>query len=169
VTPAIELREITKRFGPIEVLTDVDLSLHAGRVHSLAGENGAGKSTLVKILGGIHQPDSGRILKDGVDTTIIGAADARRQGIAVIHQHPSVFPDLSVAENVFAGRQPRRMGGIDWAAMTGKAEELLSGLRIEIDVRVPVKMLSIAERQAIEIAKALSIDARVLVMDGPPL
>jgi len=167
VTPAIELREITKRFGPIEVLTDVDLSLHAGRVHSLAGENGAGKSTLVKILGGIHQPDSGRILKDGVDTTIIGAADARRQGIAVIHQHPSVFPDLSVAENVFAGRQPRRMGGIDWAAMTGKAEELLSGLRIEIDVRVPVKMLSIAERQAIEIAKALSIDARVLVMDEP--
>jgi rhamnose transport system ATP-binding protein len=167
VTPAIELREITKRFGPIEVLTDVDLSLHAGRVHSLAGENGAGKSTLVKILGGIHQPDSGRILKDGVDTTIIGAADARRQGIAVIHQHPAVFPDLSVAENVFAGRQPRRMGGIDWAAMTGKAEELLSGLRIEIDVRVPVKMLSIAERQAIEIAKALSIDARVLVMDEP--
>ncbi len=167
MTPAIELREITKRFGPIEVLTDVDLSLHAGRVHSLAGENGAGKSTLVKILGGIHQPDSGRILKDGVDTTIIGAADARRQGIAVIHQHPSVFPDLSVAENVFAGRQPRRMGGIDWAAMTGKAEELLSGLRIEIDVRVPVKMLSIAERQAIEIAKALSIDARVLVMDEP--
>ena len=167
VGPVIELRGITKRFGPFPVLSDVDLILRAGRVHSLAGENGAGKSTLVKILGGIYQPDSGRILKDGVDTTILGAADARRQGIAVIHQHPAVFPDLSVAENVFAGRQPRRMGGIDWAAMTGKAEELLSGLRIEIDVRVPVKMLSIAERQAIEIAKALSIDARVLVMDEP--
>jgi rhamnose transport system ATP-binding protein len=136
-------------------------------VHSLAGENGAGKSTLVKILGGIYQPDSGRILKDGMDTAILGAADARRQGIAVIHQHPAVFPDLSVAENVFVGRQPRRMGGIDWAAMTGKAQELLSSLRVEIDVRVPVKMLSIAERQAIEIAKALSIDARVLVMDEP--
>jgi rhamnose transport system ATP-binding protein len=165
--PVIELRGITKRFGPVEVLSDVDLSLRAGRVHSLAGENGAGKSTLVKILGGIYQPDSGRILKDGMDTTILGAADARRQGIAVIHQHPAVFPDLSVAENVFVGRQPRRMGGIDWAVMIGKAQELLSSLRVEIDVRVPVKMLSIAERQAIEIAKALSIDARVLVMDEP--
>jgi len=136
-------------------------------VHSLAGENGAGKSTLVKILGGIHQPDSGRILKDGLEATILDAADARRQGIAVIHQHPAIFPDLSVAENVFVGRQPRRMFGIDWAAMTGKARELLSRLRIDIDVRMPVKMLSIAERQTIEIAKALSIDARVLVMDEP--
>jgi ABC-type sugar transport system ATPase subunit/ribose/xylose/arabinose/galactoside ABC-type transport system permease subunit len=167
VAPVIELRGITKHFGPFPVLKDVDLILRAGRVHSLAGENGAGKSTLVKILGGIHQPDSGRILKDGVDTTILGAADARRQGIAVIHQHPAVFPDLSVAENVFVGRQPRRMGGIDWAAMTGQAQELLSSLRIDVDVGLPVKMLSIAERQAIEIAKALSIDARVLVMDEP--
>jgi rhamnose transport system ATP-binding protein len=167
VTPVIELRGITKRFGPVEVLSDVDLSLYGGRVHSLAGENGAGKSTLVKILGGIHQLDSGRILKDGVETTIIGAADARRQGIAVIHQHPAIFPELSVAENVFVGRQPRRMGRIDWASMTGQAHELLSSLRMEIDVRVPAKMLSIAERQAIEIAKALSIDARVLVMDEP--
>jgi rhamnose transport system ATP-binding protein len=167
VTPVIELRGVTKRFGPIEVLSDVDLSVRAGRVHSLAGENGAGKSTLVKILGGIYQPDSGQILKDGTETTILGAADARRQGIAVIHQHPAVFPDLSVAENVFVGRQPRQKFGIDWPSMTSKAQELLSSLRIEIDVRVPVKMLSIAERQAIEIAKALSIDARVLVMDEP--
>ena len=167
VTPVIELRGITKRFGPIEVLSDVDLALHAGRVHSLAGENGAGKSTLVKILGGIYQPDHGRILKDGTETAILGAAGARRQGIAVIHQHPTVFADLSVAENVFVGRQLRKMWGIDWAAMTNKAQELLSSLRIEIDVRAPVKMLSIAERQAIEIAKALSIEARVLVMDEP--
>ena len=167
MSPVIELRGITKRFGPVEVLSDIDLSLLGGQVHSLAGENGAGKSTLVKILGGIHQPDSGRILKDGIETTILGAADARRQGIAVIHQHPAVFPDLSVAENVFVGRQPRRMFGIDWAAMTRKAQALLSRLRIDIDVRMPVKMLSIAERQTIEIAKALSIDARVLVMDEP--
>ncbi|MBV9645492.1 MAG: ATP-binding cassette domain-containing protein [Verrucomicrobia bacterium] len=165
--PAIELRGITKRFGSVEVLSDVDLSLRAGRVHSLAGENGAGKSTLVKILGGIHQPDSGRILRDGIDIAILGAADARRQGIAIIHQHPAVFPDLSVAENVFVGRQPQRMGRIDWAAMTDRAQELLSSLQMEIDPRLPVKMLSIAERQAIEIAKALSIDARVLVMDEP--
>jgi rhamnose transport system ATP-binding protein len=165
--PVIELRGITKRFGPVEVLSNVDLSLYAGQVHSLAGENGAGKSTLVKILGGIHQPDSGRILKNGLQTTILGSADARRQGIAVIHQHPAIFPDLSVAENVFIGRQPRRLGGVDWAAMERQARELLSRLRMEIDVRVPVKILSLAERQAIEIAKALSIDARVLVMDEP--
>jgi rhamnose transport system ATP-binding protein len=165
--PVIELRGICKRFGPVEVLNNVDISLFAGRVHSLAGENGAGKSTLVKILGGIHQPDSGFILKNGVETVILGSADATRQGIAVIHQHPATFPDLSVAENIFVGRQPRRMGGIDWSAMTDRARELLASLRMEMDVSLPVKILSIAERQAIEIAKALSIDARVLVMDEP--
>jgi rhamnose transport system ATP-binding protein len=167
VAPAIELCGITKRFGPVDVLSNVDLCLHAGRVHSLAGENGAGKSTLVKILGGIHQPDSGHILRDGAETTITDAADARRQGIAVIHQHPAVFPDLSVAENVFIGRQPRGVSGIDWSAMTRRAQELLSALHIDIDPGLPVKLLSIAERQTVEIAKALSIDAKVLVMDEP--
>ena len=167
VLPAIELCGITKRFGPVDVLSDVDLSLYPGRVHSLAGENGAGKSTLVKILGGIYQPDNGRILRDGIETAITDAADARRQGIAVIHQHPAVFPDLSVAENVFVGRQPRAMIGIDWPAMTRRAQELLAGLQIDIDPGLPVKLLSIAERQAVEIAKALSIDAKVLVMDEP--
>src|SRR5258708_15328945 len=94
VTPVIELRGITKRFGPVEVLTDIDLSLRSGRVHSLAGENGAGKSTVVKILGGVHQPDDGLIFKDGEEITIHGAAEAQRHGIAVIHQHPALFPDL---------------------------------------------------------------------------
>lgn len=167
MVPAIELCGITKRFGPVDVLSKVDLSLYPGRVHSLAGENGAGKSTLVKILGGIYQPDAGRILRSGAETTITDAADARRQGIAVIHQHPAVFPDLSVAENVFIGRQPRGVSGIDWTAMTRRAQELLSGLQIDIDPGLPVKLLSIAERQAVEIAKALSIDAKVLVMDEP--
>jgi rhamnose transport system ATP-binding protein len=167
VVPAIELCGITKRFGPVDVLSNVDLSLYPGRVHSLAGENGAGKSTLVKILGGIHQPDGGRILRDGAETAISDAADARRLGIAVIHQHPAVFPDLSVAENVFVGRQPRGVNGIDWSAMTRRARELLFGLQIDIDPGLPVKLLSIAERQTVEIAKALSIDAKVLVMDEP--
>ncbi len=167
VVPAIELCAITKRFGPVEVLSNVDLRLYSGRVHSLAGENGAGKSTLVKILGGIYKPDGGRILRDGVETGIVDAADARRQGIAVIHQHPALFPDLSVAENVFIGRQPRGFCGIAWTTMVRRAQELLAGLQIEIDAGVPVKMLSIAERQGVEIAKALSIDARVLVMDEP--
>ncbi len=167
MSPLVELCGITKRFGPVEVLSEVDLALHAGRVHSLAGENGAGKSTLVKILGGIHQPDRGRILIDGQEVAIRGAADAQRQGVAVIHQHPTVFPDLSVAENVFIGRQPERAGRIDWAAMRRRAEDLLARLELELDVRLPVKLLGIAERQAIEIVRALSQDARVLVMDEP--
>jgi rhamnose transport system ATP-binding protein len=167
VTPLVELRGITKRFGPVEVLTDVDLALHAGRVHSLAGENGAGKSTLVKILAGIYEPDGGRMLIDGAEVALRDASDAQRHGIAVIHQHPTVFPDLSVAENVFVGRQPRRRGRIDWAAMRASAEDLLARLRMAIDVRMPVKMLGIAERQTIEIVRALSLDARVLVMDEP--
>jgi rhamnose transport system ATP-binding protein len=166
-TPLVELRGISKRFGPVEVLSAVDLALHAGRVHSLAGENGAGKSTLVKILGGIHQPDAGRILIDGAEVQIRGAADGQRHGIAVIHQHPTVFPDLSVAENVFVGRQPRRRGRIDWARMRAEAEDLLARLRMTINVRQPVKLLGIAERQTIEIVRALSVDARVLVMDEP--
>ena len=95
------------------------------------------------------------------------AADARRHGIAVIHQHPAMFPDLSVAENIFVGRQPRRGARIDWAAMQATAEELLQRLRMQIDVRLPVKAISIAERQAIEIVRALSLDARVLIMDEP--
>jgi rhamnose transport system ATP-binding protein len=167
VVPAIELRGISKRFGPVEVLSGVDLQLFEGRVHSLAGENGAGKSTLVKILAGIHQPDSGVILRKGAETVIEGPADARNQGIAVIHQHPAVFPDLSVAENVFVGRQPKRMGSVDWTAMNEKAHDLLKSLQINLDVQLPAKLLSIAERQGIEIAKALSIEARVLVMDEP--
>ena len=118
MAPVVELRGISKRFGPVEVLSDVDLDLHAGQVHSLAGENGAGKSTLVKILAGIYQPDRGHILKDGGEILLLGAADAQRHGIAVVHQHPALFPDLSVAENIFVGRQPRRAGRVDWAAMT---------------------------------------------------
>lgn len=167
MSPVIELRGISKRFGPVEVLSNVSFSLAAGRVHALAGENGAGKSTIVKILGGLHQPDAGSIFKDGIKTTISGAADAQRQGIAVIHQHPALFPDLSVAENVFIGRQPLRWGGIDWTAMTARARELLATLSVDVDPHAPLSTLSIAERQSVEIVKALSIDAHVLIMDEP--
>ena len=135
--PVVELHGVTKRFGAIEVLGGVDLTLDAGRVHALAGENGAGKSTLVKMLGGIHQPDAGQILKDGVPIKMLGAADSQRQGIAVVHQHPALFPDLSVAENVFIGRQPRRMGQIDWPGMISRANELLLRLGVALDVLTP--------------------------------
>ncbi len=166
-TPIIALRGVTKRFGPVEVLSAVDLSLRGGRVHSLAGENGAGKSTIVKILAGIHRPDAGRILLDGSEIELHGAADARRHGIAVVHQHPALFPDLSVAENIFAGRQKRRLGAVDWATMRRDARELLARIGMALDVGLPVKLLGVAERHAVEIARALSFDARVLVMDEP--
>jgi rhamnose transport system ATP-binding protein len=167
MAPVIELRGIGKRFGTVEVLCDVDFELRSGKVHALAGENGAGKSTLVKILGGVHQPDGGRILMDGEPIRILDPADGRRQGIAVVHQHPALFPDLSVAENIFVGRQPRRHGLVDWRRMHQRAEALLEDLRVDIDVGAPIKSLTIAERQTVEIAKALSIDARVLIMDEP--
>lgn len=167
VTPVVELRGISKRFGPVEVLSDIDLSLRAGQVHSLAGENGAGKSTVVKIIAGIYPPDRGQILKDGNEISLSGALDAWRHGIAVVHQHPALFPDLSVAENIFVGRQPRRSGRVDWSRMNDDARQLLRGLGMRIDVRLPVKMLTIAERQSVEIARALSFDARILVMDEP--
>jgi len=166
-TPAVELRGISKSFGPIEVLSDVDLQLHAGRVHALAGENGAGKSTLVKIIAGIHQPDRGHLLRDGREITLAGATEARRHGIAVVHQHPALFPELSVAENIFVGRQPLRSGRVDWSKMMSQSRDLLEGLRIKIDPRLPIKMLTIAERQSVEIARSLSFDARVLVLDEP--
>ena len=167
MAPVIELRGISKRFGPVEVLSDVDLSLQAGQVHSLAGENGAGKSTLVKILAGIHQPDRGAIFKDGERISLSDATEAQRYGISVVHQHPALFPDLSVAENIFVGRQPKRTGMVDWRSMAARARELLDRLQLRLDVHLPLKMLTIAERQSVEIARALSFDARVLVLDEP--
>jgi rhamnose transport system ATP-binding protein len=165
--PVLELRNISKRFGNVEVLSDVRLPLFGGRVHALAGENGAGKSTLVKIIGGIHQPSAGSILKDG-DPIVLGSpVESRRNGIAVVHQHPALFPDLTVAENVFIGQQPRRGGRIDWPFMLQRAAELLARLDVDLPVTEEVKHLGVSERQAIEIARALAIDARLLVLDEP--
>jgi rhamnose transport system ATP-binding protein len=163
----VDLKSVSKRFGPVEVLANVSLSLMAGEVHALAGANGAGKSTVVKLLAGIYQPDNGQVFVDGVETRIANAADARRKGIAVIHQHPELFPDLTVAENIFAGWQPRRWGCVDWSSLRAKAQSLLSRLGMDIDVHARVKSLSVAERQAVAMAAALSADARVLIMDEP--
>jgi rhamnose transport system ATP-binding protein len=165
--PIIELQQISKRFGSVEVLSDVSMQLFGGRVHALAGENGAGKSTLVKIIGGVHQPSSGRILKDGEPVALGSPLESRRNGIAVVHQHPALFPDLTVAENVFIGQQPRRSGRIDWPFMLQRAADLLARLGVDFSVTAAVKHLGVSDRQAIEVARALAIDARVLVLDEP--
>ena len=144
------------------------MALLPGEIHALVGENGAGKSTLVKILAGVHQPDTGEIRLGGVLTEIRGPARARALGIAVIHQEPRLFPDLSVAENVYLGHQPMtRFGGIDWRTMRRQTAGLFESLDVTIPIDVEVRGLSMADQQLVEIAKALSLNARVLIMDEP--
>ena len=167
-TPVVALRHVAKRFGAVEALRGVDLTLYPGEVHALVGENGAGKSTLVKLLAGIHQPDTGDLELDGQPITLHGPLDARRHGIAVIHQHPTLFPDLDVAENIFMGRQPTdRLGRIDRRRMARETHALLAPLGAAFSPGTPVRGLAVADQQLVEIAKALSLHARVLVMDEP--
>ena len=166
--PRVQLSSISKRFAATQALEDVSLDLVSGEVHALVGENGAGKSTLVKILAGVHQPDTGVIRLDGVATQIPGPAQARALGIAVVHQEPRLFPDLTVAENVFIGHAPSgRFGTIDWGATRDAARALFAELEVQFDVGAPVRGLSMADQQLIEIAKALSVEARVLILDEP--
>jgi rhamnose transport system ATP-binding protein len=164
----VELRGVAKSFGGVHALQGVDLALAPGEVHALVGENGAGKSTLVRILGGVHQPDAGTVVIAGEEVQLHGPRDARGRGIAVIHQEPALFPDLDVAENVFMGRQPLdRSRGIAWKQMYREVGELMHQLGVALDPRAPVQGLSVADQQLVEIAKALSTDARVVVMDEP--
>ena len=166
--PRVELRGISKRFAATQALQDVSFDLRAGEVHALVGENGAGKSTLVKILAGVHAPDAGTILLDGQPTAVADPVAARALGIAVVHQEPRLFPDLSVAENVFLAHPPTgRLGAISWPVMRRRAAELFEQLDVRLDVTAPVRGLSMADQQLIEIAKALSFDARVLILDEP--
>jgi rhamnose transport system ATP-binding protein len=166
--PRLELRGISKRFAATQALDDVSLDLMPGEIHALVGENGAGKSTLVKILAGVYQPDSGAIWLDGHSTQIHGPARARELGIAVVHQEPRLFPDLTVAENVFIGHAPSgRLGTIDWGGTRLAARALFGELEVQFEVDAPVRGLSMADQQLIEIAKALSVDARVLILDEP--
>src|SRR5437879_2760665 len=162
------MRKVSKRFAGVQALQDVDLDLIAGEVHGLVGENGAGKSTLVKILAGVHRPDAGTIRLLGEELVLNGPAAARDLGIAVMHQQPNLFPDLDVVENVFVGRLPRtRLGRVDWREARAEAARLFTRLGVPLKVTTPVRGLSVADQQLIEIAKALSIEARLLVMDEP--
>lgn len=167
-TPLLSLRHATKTFAGVHALEDVSLDLYGGEAHALVGENGAGKSTLVKILGGVHQPDAGALVINGRPVVLAGPAEARDGGIAVIYQEPTLFPDLSVAENVFIGRQPLRRGRrIDARAMDAEVNAIFTRLGVRIDPDRIARGLSIAEQQLVEIAKALSRDAKVLIMDEP--
>jgi rhamnose transport system ATP-binding protein len=164
----IELRDAAKSYGAVRALHDGNLSLRAGEVRALMGENGAGKSTLVKVLGGVVRRDAGEMLVDGTSVDFHSPHDARDAGIAVIYQEPTLFPDLSVAENVVMGYHPLgALKRIDRGAMHRQVQGLLDRLGVRLDPERPVRGLSIADQQIVEIAKALSFDARVLIMDEP--
>jgi rhamnose transport system ATP-binding protein len=165
--PAVELRGVHKSFGGVRAVRGVDLALTPGEIHALVGENGAGKSTLVRILGGVYQPDEGTVIVGGESVDLHSPADARARGAAVIYQEPALFPDLDIAENIYMGRQPRGRFGIDWREMYREVEALVASLGVSLDPRTPIQGLSVADQQLVEIAKALSLDARVVVMDEP--
>src|SRR5687767_11734294 len=164
----LELKGIRKSFSGVEVLHDVSFALRPGEVHALLGENGAGKSTLVKIITGVHQPDAGEILLDGQAVHFNDARESRQAGIAAIYQELSLFPDLDVAENIFVGRQPVTAGGcVDWRKLYAEAGKLLESLGVKLDLKQKARALSIAQQQMVEIARAFSINARILIMDEP--
>ena len=168
VTPIVRLAGVSKSYGAVHALRDGDVALGSGEVRALMGENGAGKSTLVKVLGGVIRRDTGDMLVDGEPVDFHSPHDARDAGIAVIYQEPTLFPDLSVAENVVMGYHPLgSLKRIDRRAMHARVQDLLDRLGVRLDPQRPVRGLSIADQQIVEIAKALSFDARVLIMDEP--
>ena len=166
--PVLRLEHANKSFGAIRALEDAHIELYAGESHGLVGENGAGKSTLVKILAGVHRPDAGRLLLDGEEAIFDNAKQSQAAGIAIIFQEPTLFPDLSVAENIFVGSQPLKRGRrIDVRKMRRDAVGLFQQLGVRLDPDRPARGLSIADQQLVEIAKALTAHARVIVMDEP--
>lgn len=166
--PVLALDGITKTFPGVKALDGVTLELYPGQVTALIGENGAGKSTVVKTLTGIYQPDGGRILVDGKEVRFPTAQDASAAGVTAIHQETVLFDELSVAENIFLGHAPTgRFGLIDRNAMRVKAQDILDGIGAEIDAAVRLKDLGIASRHLVAIARALSVEARVVIMDEP--
>ncbi len=166
--PVLSLTGAAKTFGPVVALADGTVEILPGEIHGLVGENGAGKSTLVKILAGVHAPDAGTFIVSGKKVSFRNVGDSKAAGISVIYQEPTLFPDLTVAENIFIGRQPKgALGLISKSAMRRAAAALFSELGVPIDPDRPAAGLSIADQQIIEIAKAISLDATVLVMDEP--
>lgn len=167
--PLLHLQGVRKSFGGVRALKGVDFELRAGEIHALLGENGAGKSTLIKVLGGIHPPDSGRILIDGRPAAIRSVGDADRCGIRIIHQELSLAPNLTVAENIYLGRESSWLGLLNRRQIFAEAQRLVEALGLsEIgDVRAEVSSLSVAHQQLVEIARALSCQARILVLDEP--
>ncbi len=166
--PLIAARGVSKDFSGVEVLRDVDLDLMRGEIHALLGENGAGKSTFAKILAGVHRPSRGTLTLNGTTVDVSSPIAAQKLGITLIHQEPISFPDLSVAENLVLGRSDGALlGRVPWGQMTADARRLMDLLGVKIDVNRPMRGLSIADQQMVEIARALASDSRLIIMDEP--
>src|SRR6185295_11336403 len=169
MTTLLKMNAITKAFPGVKALDGVTFDLKPGEIHALVGENGAGKSTLMKILAGVYPyPEyGGELFLDGSERRFANIRDSEHAGIAIIFQELSLVKDLNVAENIFLGREPRRFGIINWEDLYSRAQKLLDELHLEIDPRTPVINLGIGQQQLVEIAKALSQKARILVLDEP--
>lgn len=168
MTALLELKQIKKSFPGVKALDGIDLTIQHGQIHALLGENGAGKSTLVKILCGIHQPDSGEIIMEGTSRQFDNYRQAINAGVGIIFQEFSLIPYMNALDNIFLNREIRnRWGLLDRKAMRKKAEAIFKRLTVNIDLDCPVAQLSVAQQQFVEIAKALSLDARILVLDEP--
>jgi len=164
----LELKDIVKTFGGVTALNSVQFQLRKGEIHALMGENGAGKSTFIKVITGVYQPDRGIVILDGEKMELLSPLTSQRLGIAAIYQHVISFPELTVTENIFIGKELKtRLHTYDWKQMTKRAKELLAMLGSDIDVNKRMGSLSVAQQQMVEIAKALSKDARILIMDEP--
>ncbi|CAL9347652.1 MULTISPECIES: sugar ABC transporter ATP-binding protein [unclassified Streptomyces] len=164
----LAVRGLSKTFPGVRALDDVDLTLHAGEVHALIGENGAGKSTLIKVLTGVYRPDAGDIVFQGRPVSFATPLEAQRAGISTIYQEVNLVPLLSVARNLFLGREPRnRFGLLDFARMHREAEETLRGHGVRVDVRRPLRGLGVGAQQMVALARAVASEARVVIMDEP--
>lgn len=163
------MRHITKTFPGVKALSNVDFTLRAGEIHALMGENGAGKSTLIKVLTGVEEMETGEIYLEGIDHPIINRSpqEAQAIGISTVYQEINLCPNLSVAENIYIGREPKKFGRIDWKTMNKKSSELLKNLNIMIDVTKPLSNFSVAIQQMVAIARAVDISSKVLILDEP--
>jgi len=166
--PALRLEGIVKTFPGVKALDNVSFEVLPGEVHALMGENGAGKSTLMKVLGGLYQPDEGKIFVGELETTMANPLESKSKGVVFIHQELSLAEELSVAENVYLGELPRkRFGRVDWATLHTKTNQILQKLKVGFDAKTRVGDLSIANQQMVEIARALTVDAKAVIFDEP--
>lgn len=163
----LKMERINKSFPGVKALSDVDFTLRRGEIHALLGENGAGKSTLIKVLTGVHNIDAGTIMLQGRSISVKSPEEAQRLGISTVYQEVNLCPNLTVAENIFIGRQPKKMGRIDWDEMERRATEMLERLNLNIDVKRPLSSYSVAIQQMVAIARAVDISSGVLILDEP--